>query len=186
MPKCKYNLTYEDYANMLKAQNNSCAICKRGSDKSGKQINLAVDHNHTTGATRGLLCTKCNFGIKHFLDDVGIVESAAAYLENPPAFNDSYWDVSMYKSRPTIIVDQHARHIKRKYDITTTQEEQFKVAQFDKCAICNIKTELMIDSCHSSIRIRGMLCKNCSDGLGSFGDDTYKIKETVVYLKSYK
>lgn len=51
-----YGITLEDYANMLKNQNGVCAICKkRPTDK-----NLHVDHDHSNGRVRGLLCYTCN------------------------------------------------------------------------------------------------------------------------------
>lgn len=49
-----YNLTEEQYSNMLLSQNGRCLICKKEKDK------LCVDHNHETGEIRGLLCVKCN------------------------------------------------------------------------------------------------------------------------------
>lgn len=54
----KYGITLKQYNQMLKAQNNSCAICKR--DRSNFKNNLAVDHDHKTGEVRGLLCFYCN------------------------------------------------------------------------------------------------------------------------------
>lgn len=57
------NITFEEYEQRLKLQDNKCAICKHVC-KSGKQ--LAVDHCHDTGKTRGLLCSKCNVGIGMF------------------------------------------------------------------------------------------------------------------------
>ncbi len=55
--KRKYNLTVEGYEQMLQHQNGVCKICK-GLDPSGRR--LAVDHCHTTGEIRGLLCPSCN------------------------------------------------------------------------------------------------------------------------------
>ena len=47
-----YNLSLEDYDNLKDRQNGECAIC-------GQKNNLVVDHCHTTGNVRGLLCQKC-------------------------------------------------------------------------------------------------------------------------------
>lgn len=46
------------YATLLKEQNDSCGLC--GEHKSTNRFNLAVDHCHATGKSRGLLCNKCN------------------------------------------------------------------------------------------------------------------------------
>jgi len=41
---------------------------------------LAVDHNHITGKTMGLLCSRCNMGIGFLNDDPSILTSAIKYL----------------------------------------------------------------------------------------------------------
>ena len=74
-----YGITNEDYELMLSQQNNSCAIC--GKHKDSFKIALAVDHDHATGNVRGLLCSKCNVGLGHFNDEVGLLEKAILYLK---------------------------------------------------------------------------------------------------------
>lgn len=69
-----YGLTPEQYDAMLAAQGGLCAICRR--DRV-----LVVDHDHATGAVRGLLCTPCNTGLGLFLDAPAALLQAAAYLE---------------------------------------------------------------------------------------------------------
>jgi len=54
-----YGVTPEWYEETLAAQNNGCAICGRDPDKR----RLAVDHHHTTGQVRGLLCARHNIMI---------------------------------------------------------------------------------------------------------------------------
>lgn len=58
--KHKYNLSLEDFNTMLLSQNGVCVIC--GGVNKGKltDVPLSVDHNHTTGQVRGLLCSPCN------------------------------------------------------------------------------------------------------------------------------
>jgi hypothetical protein len=50
------------YSAMLAEQDGLCAICHRPETavRHGKAMLLAVDHDHTTGAVRGLLCHNCN------------------------------------------------------------------------------------------------------------------------------
>jgi len=73
-----YGITLEDYKVMYEAQQGLCKICKQ--PESIERISLAVDHCHTTGAVRGLLCGRCNKAIGLFDDDLTLMESATAYL----------------------------------------------------------------------------------------------------------
>lgn len=58
-------------------QEHKCPICK----KSLRETLRCIDHDHKTGRTRGILCSKCNLGIGHFEDDPGLLESAVQYLK---------------------------------------------------------------------------------------------------------
>jgi hypothetical protein len=72
----RYGLNAGRYDAMCAAQNGQCAICGQSSDK-----NLHVDHCHTTGAVRGLLCGKCNTAIGQFDEDPQRMYAAIAYLQ---------------------------------------------------------------------------------------------------------
>jgi hypothetical protein len=75
----QYDMTVQDYDDMLTAQNGECAIC--GAADNGKLGgSLPVDHNHETGEVRGILCHSCNVGLGHFGDDPDRLVAAAAYL----------------------------------------------------------------------------------------------------------
>ena len=78
--KNNYNITEEDYNKLLIKQNYSCAICGTKTP-TGKWKVFAVDHNHTTGKVRGLLCNECNRGIGLLKDSLTIISSAYSYLE---------------------------------------------------------------------------------------------------------
>lgn len=67
---------------MLKEQGGCCAICGTNrSERAGEPINFSVDHCHTTGAIRGLLCNMCNRGLGFFGDNLEGIKKAVAYLE---------------------------------------------------------------------------------------------------------
>jgi len=83
-----YKLSPEDYFNMVQEQDNKCAICgceERRKNKFGDTLPLSVDHNHTTGEVRRLLCNKCNTMLGYAREIPEILESAADYLRY---FND--------------------------------------------------------------------------------------------------
>lgn len=75
--KIKFNISPEDYEQLLEEQNNVCAIC---GNSAGKR-RLAIDHNHETQEIRGLFCIKCNTGIGLFNENVEILKLAIKYLE---------------------------------------------------------------------------------------------------------
>ena len=76
----KYGISVSRYKELLAKQNNKCAICGSGiGDSTGNR--LYVDHNHSDGCVRGLLCSKCNFGIGQFNDDIELLKKAIEYLE---------------------------------------------------------------------------------------------------------
>jgi hypothetical protein len=72
------------YQEMLHAQGGVCAICHQpetSPDKaSGKTKDLAIDHDHVTGAIRALLCSNCNRGLGLFNDSVELLAKAHEYV----------------------------------------------------------------------------------------------------------
>lgn len=74
-----YGITVEQYDGMLEQQGGVCAICKEACPP-GRE--LAVDHCHSTGRVRGLLCTKCNPMLGFARDDIAVLEAAIAYLRS--------------------------------------------------------------------------------------------------------
>lgn len=74
MRKHMYGLAEEDYNTMLAEQGGNCAICDASMDTPH------VDHCHTTGKVRGLLCKLCNAGLGQFQDDTARLARAIVYL----------------------------------------------------------------------------------------------------------
>lgn len=77
-----YGISTEDFEKLLTTQNNCCGICGINQDslKTNKKKYLCVDHCHTTGKIRGLLCDKCNRGIGLLGDDLNNLIKAVEYL----------------------------------------------------------------------------------------------------------
>lgn len=85
--RSRYGITKADAQRMLDEQGCGCAICgtvvtldNRGKDRADRS---AVDHCHTTGKVRGILCTSCNLGLGKFKDNPDLLLRAAAYLTVP-------------------------------------------------------------------------------------------------------
>ena len=81
----KYGITLEQYEQLLHSQNGGCAICGRTEEPDGRR--LAIDHCHTTGEVRGILCNNCNNGLGSFGDNIEGMNKAIDYLQNPPFKN---------------------------------------------------------------------------------------------------
>lgn len=82
--KRTYGLSTEQYAAMLALQGNRCGICgsfSSGVMTKGGHARWHVDHDHTTGRVRGLLCGPCNVGLGGFKDNPVALRNAAIYLE---------------------------------------------------------------------------------------------------------
>lgn len=89
----------------------------------------------------------------------------------------------------------HNAYYKRNYGIDERTYKQMKETQNNQCAICgsegfiigrNGHTErLCVDHCHSSGRVRALLCHNCNRGLGIFQDNIDNLKEAIKYLEKH-
>lgn len=66
------------YRRVIAEQNGLCAICGIAEVEHGKRF--SIDHDHSTGKYRGLLCVRCNFGIGHFKDNPNHLSKAIDYL----------------------------------------------------------------------------------------------------------
>ena len=77
--KQQYGITLHDYNDILLKQNNCCKICGVHKDNAGIK-GLSADHCHDQGHVRGLLCSKCNFGLGSFKDDITRLQNAIEYI----------------------------------------------------------------------------------------------------------
>ena len=76
--KNKYGLTPEEYQALKDASGNTCYIC--GASPGARELD--IDHCHTTGKVRGLLCPTCNKGLGLFNDNIALLESTIKYLSH--------------------------------------------------------------------------------------------------------
>lgn len=84
----QYNVTPEQYAELLASQNGCCAVCKCDTP-NGRFKKWHLDHDHSCcpgkfscgKCIRGLLCHKCNVGMGNLSDDYKLLRAAADYLE---------------------------------------------------------------------------------------------------------
>lgn len=79
-----------------------------------------------------------------------------------------------------------AANRKHKYGVTREQVWAMLEACKNTCTICPEPITYMtahVDHCHSTGKVRGLLCKNCNTGLGSFRDNIAYLQKAIEYLK---
>jgi hypothetical protein len=75
----RYGITGAQADEMIHDQGGRCAICRERPAEH-------VDHDHVSGAVRGMLCFNCNGGLGQFRDRTELLRAAAEYLEREPVF----------------------------------------------------------------------------------------------------
>lgn len=88
-----YGVTLQWYQDTLALTLNTCPICKKAfhfQDTLGPDSPV-VDHCHTTGKVRGIICNECNRGLGYFRDNIVALQNAATYLkENQNSFHEKW------------------------------------------------------------------------------------------------
>ncbi|MGI8985053.1 MAG: endonuclease VII domain-containing protein [Acidimicrobiales bacterium] len=97
--KRKYGITIEQYDAMLEAQGGGCFICGR---RPREDSSLHVDHDHSTGKVRGILCFCCNNALADFQENTELLTKAVGYLiSHDPAVQEQ---VNLARSRARRLV----------------------------------------------------------------------------------
>ncbi len=92
------------------------------------------------------------------------------------------------ENRKRILDYDRKRHLKQKYGLTLEGYAQIFETQDGRCKICGRKPGkkmLAVDHCHKTLKIRGLLCGNCNQGLGNFKDDLSLLLKAAAYLEEH-
>ena len=73
--------------------------------------------------------------------------------------------------------------IKKNYGLASDEYEKMIEEHKGKCSICKKDSFLVVDHCHSTLKVRGLLCHKCNRGLGFFNDNIKTLKAAIKYLK---
>ena len=76
-----YNISLSDYDKLYELQGGVCAMCFLP-QVDPRKTRLCVDHCHTTGVVRGLLCSNCNVAIGLLKDDERLLQRGIEYLRS--------------------------------------------------------------------------------------------------------
>lgn len=79
----KFGISYAEYLQIFELQGYACAGCRRRREEF--KNSFAVDHDHSTGAVRGLLCWHCNSLLPARHNLLAVLKNLIVYLETPPA-----------------------------------------------------------------------------------------------------
>ncbi|GGZ61347.1 endonuclease VII domain-containing protein [Streptomyces bluensis] len=76
-----------------------------------------------------------------------------------------------------------AGHLKRQYGMTEAERDEMIASQMGLCVICLKAPAAHVDHCHSTGRVRGVLCFNCNSAIGKWGDDPDAARRVAAYLE---
>lgn len=87
-----------------------------------------------------------------------------------------------YKQDPV----KHRRRVQAaRYGLTVEEVQAMRWKQDDCCAVCGDRKPLQVDHCHSTGKVRAMLCNSCNVALGHAKDDPERLRRLIAYLESF-
>lgn len=71
------------------------------------------------------------------------------------------------------------------YGLEPGQFDAMVLAQNAACGICRtVEEKLVVDHCHETGAVRGLLCRTCNSGIGMLGDDAERIVNAAAYVEA--
>lgn len=103
------------------------------------------------------------------------IRETARYKANP--------DLYAKRQSTTTPEQRRANNLRRKFGLSVQDWDNLYASQQSLCAICSRETPLVVDHCHSTGTVRGLLCNNCNAGLGFFEDNPEYLRLAALYLE---
>ena len=105
--------------------------------------------------------------------------------ENPEAFAKARRDYYL-KNKVRINENSRRNHLRKAFGITPEEYDRLITEQNGLCGICGEPmARVCIDHCHSSGKIRKMLCHNCNVLLGHARDSVIILQQAIDYLNKF-
>jgi hypothetical protein len=196
----QYSITYQQYKNIV--GDGLCDICckEQNAFHLGKRRSIFIDHDHSTGKIRGKLCEACNSAISLAKDSVDTLGLLKRYLAETPCSGliATMGPITKAASQEIeciteLSVKRRNYHRAYNYGILPSKYAELVKKQNNKCACCGLEhtandrsPELLIDHCHSSGAIRGLVCWQCNLALGKFSDNPWLLDKAITYLDKNK
>jgi len=176
----RYKMPCEQARKLLHQE--TCDICGgcQNSHHDKKRRTMFIDHDHANGKVRGALCENCNSGLGLMQDSPDRLTELQSYLGRAP--------VELPVAVKIAVKLQWMRHLERTYTITTSQYQFLVNQQNGVCAVCKLFKStakfprLLVDHCHDTNRIRGLLCYECNLAAGKFVSSIARIDAAKAYL----
>ena len=131
-------------------------------------INSSIPNFHTIMKT----CSRCG--------EIKELDSFSKRSSRPSGVQSKCKDCEREVRRQYYKTHEYAR---RRFKLT---EDQYNdLMKNDNCQICNVElTKKCIDHCHSTNKVRGVLCNNCNTALGLVGDNISTLQTMIEYLST--
>jgi len=106
------------------------------------------------------------------------------------AKNKNFWQKKTSMSNADWLLQNRKYWLKSQYNLSLDAYNALLINQNHKCAICScdeaaaFKGLLFVDHCHSTKKVRGLLCHHCNTALGKFKDSSEILSKAIKYLES--
>lgn len=176
-PACKKQEKLNKLENNLKLEQQTCATCN---------TTFSIDHFYVKNKETQARLKHCKYCTQE--------RNQNNLLNNPNRRAENY----KYKNQWSRDNPERNRnsYLKRIYGITSVEYEKIAEDQNHNCAICNKKEtkqnifgnpkRLAVDHCHSTGKVRGLLCFHCNSSIGKFKEDIETLENAINYLKKHK
>jgi hypothetical protein len=129
-------------------------------------------------------CKPCvSVRVKAWYDKVGRQRRREEYAKNPEPYRAKY-----HQNK-----EQHLNaRLKREFGITLAQYEGMMIRQRGRCAICRttrsqgVSEKLVVDHCHKTGHVRGLLCHHCNVAISMLGDCPHVMRIAASYVEKNK
>lgn len=167
-----------------------CSSCK-----TAKQLDLfSSSRDELDGYAHACISCNRNRGRKYRMRNKDKIRARSAIFRNANrehVLKQKREYDKIYRSRPGYPLADRFRNIKQKYGLTAFDYNRLLASQEAKCAICNTslndlgKKRMVIDHCHKTKKVRGLLCTTCNLGIGYSKESVDILQNMIAYLQKH-
>lgn len=90
--------------------------------------------------------------------------------------NKEYYE----RNKEAILATQKAKYL---WDTFRVTPSEYKYILQDPCYLCGADEDKVLDHCHTTGEVRGVLCRQCNQALGLFKDNLETLENAIIYLR---